>query len=278
MGHGTYRNVTHGAVHGAKHGGALTIGGAFPVAGVTLDALGNKHFPANATEWNLLLTAAGIGSGGSNLPSLLWNCQEVSGNLADSIGTFTGTASGATFTYQASTGYTRKGLTLAGTTATVANTDAGLPDLSTTSALVLTVEFTPSSAGSVRNHVQLTPTIASRAALSMNATSRILQESGATFGTGTINNGFSTVIPYALRVNRTSGQQTAFTALDKNTITIDAAVTGKALIAGGDSVIADPPGVQRLMYLVEWFGAAAEMTDAQIKTLLQTLGWSVSWT
>ena len=61
---------------------------------VTQDATSGKYIPQTAAEWTTLLAGSGIPN-----PSLLWRCQETSGTLADSIGSFTGTIPSGAPTY-----------------------------------------------------------------------------------------------------------------------------------------------------------------------------------
>jgi RHS repeat-associated protein len=71
--------------------------------GVTQDATSNWYVPANSTEWTNLLSGTGISN-----PSQLWLMQESSGNLSDSIGTATLTATGTVSYQQSVTGWSRK--------------------------------------------------------------------------------------------------------------------------------------------------------------------------
>src|SRR5262245_47294003 len=103
--------------YGAKYGGQYDVrrGAVYgpsskALSAVSRDATSNILVPANAAEWAQVLASAGISSGG---PSALWLFQEASGNPADSVGSFTLTASG-TPTYQAAvSGWTRKAITFA---------------------------------------------------------------------------------------------------------------------------------------------------------------------
>jgi RHS repeat-associated protein len=78
--------------------------------GVTRDATSQWFVPQSYTEWTNLLAGTGIPN-----PTNLWKCQEASGNLADSIGTATLTATnvGGMAYAQGVTGWTRKAVTLA---------------------------------------------------------------------------------------------------------------------------------------------------------------------
>jgi RHS repeat-associated protein len=78
--------------------------------GVTRDATSQWFVPQSSTEWTNLLVGTGIPN-----PTNLWKVQETSGNLTDSIGTATLTASGLTSCRayaQTVAGWSRKAVTL----------------------------------------------------------------------------------------------------------------------------------------------------------------------
>lgn len=70
---------------------------------VTKDATSGKWIPQSSSEYTSLLSGTGIGN-----PSLLWLCQELASSLADSIGSFTGTASGSPTYQNAVSGWSQK--------------------------------------------------------------------------------------------------------------------------------------------------------------------------
>ena len=77
--------------------------------GVTRDATSHWFVPQDSTEWTALLEGTGIPN-----PTNLWQCQESSGNLADSIGTATLTAhnNGGMSYAQSVSGWSRKAVKL----------------------------------------------------------------------------------------------------------------------------------------------------------------------
>ena len=78
--------------------------------------------------------------------------------------------------------------------------------------------------------------------------------------------------PYVLKVDRTNLANTGYTGSDKLSVAFQAALTGKTVVVGN----ANAPVVQT-MYVAVFFGAAAELSDAQVKTLLTGLGWTIPW-
>ncbi len=241
--------------------------GAAGMAGVTRDATSNIYVPANLAEWNTTLSVAGISSGP---PSLLWRLQEASGNVADAIGSFTGTLVGTGATYQQTVaGWATKGIALAdAATGTFVNSDAGLPDLSAAS--MMTIAYAIASAPGANEVLYRIGTTTSRilirtSTVRTQGTSGVNSVTGAAVPTGSAR-------PYVIRSNKTAS--TAMICTDQeNLAPTFGAVTGKT-IGISDGSFAVP--ATHLM-LVSFFGAAAEMSDAQVKTLLQTLGWTILW-
>lgn len=244
---------------------ALTPG----LAGVTRDATSGIYCPANTTEWATVLSAAGITSGG---PSALHLMQDASGNPADAIGAFPLTASGTGITYaQPITGWSRLGITFNdGGTGAFTSTDAALPDISTTSLLVL--GYLKTSVSAANRSVAGLGTTRVEAILQSTGAPRLLSGANSAVGTG---NTVGQVRPWAIRHNKTASTDVLFTDQEKVTPTFSALTTGKQIQVGQGSTTHGP--VQHA-YIVWFFGAAAELTDAQLKTLLQTLGWTIAWT
>lgn len=245
------------------------------MASVSRDAASGIYCPANAAEWATTLSVAGILSGG---PSLLWALQEAAGNVADSIGAFTGTASGTLVYQSAVAGWTRKGiLTTTGVAGLIQSVAAGLPDLSTSNFLALTYVKFGANPATTRSVLQMGPTFATRGAVEHPATDvlRVFDTTNQS-ATGVVSPA-SLAKPLVLRVNRTATLVTGFSDVEKLSPTWDATLAGKGLSLGGDNVQTWFPGADSFMYLVGFFNAAAQLTDAQVKTLLQTLGWTVTW-
>ena len=261
-----------GVVVGPRIGVAVGVsedeiggGGADPLAGVTRDATSNKYAPANATEWAAVLAVAGISSGG---PSLLWNCQEASGNLADSIGTFTGTVTGTPIAYQqAVAGWSRFGISggEAGT-AVVESTAGTLPNPVTQAVLLLsyaTITATPAATRVMQVTGNANQTIAR-----FNTTPRLQGVSGGNVATGTVSP-VGGVRPYVTLYDVTNNR--VLVASDQEKLApVRAAMTGQRHRLAFDFV-------GSILYHAAFFAAAAELSDAQVKTLLQTLGFTIPW-
>lgn len=260
-------SVFHGLFIGNKYGpifgSSFTSGG---MAGVNQDVSSGKFTPSNLTQWNTTMAAAGIGSGS---PSLLWLCQEPSGNLTDSIGTFTGTVTGTPVTYNSAVaGWTRTGILGADAGTGVAeNTAAGLPDPATQSVLLLTYAIITAAPAAIRV-MQVTGN-ANQTIARFNTTPRLQGVSGGSVVTGTANP-LGSVRPYITMYDITNNRVVVASDQEKLIVT-RAAMTGKR-----HRLAFNFTGT--ILYHAAWFGAAAELSDAQLKTLLQTLNWSIPWT
>jgi len=273
---GSRTGLRCGVVGGSRNGsGVDELGGGAsnPMAGVAQDATSGKYMPASSAQWTTTMAAAGIGSGN---PSLLWLGQEASGNLADSIGAFAGTAN-ITAYQQAVAGWAAKAFTLgAGAIANVVTTSASLPDISTTSCLMLGYVLFPASASTNLSVVTMGTTFGAQAFANLNATPKLVGGADPNTVAGTANP-FGGVHPLVVQVNRGGSAAVICTEQEKLTPTLAANPAGKKLWLGGDSSQTWAAAGTGHLYTAAFFGTAAELSVAQLRTLLQTLGWSVAW-
>lgn len=242
-------------------------------AAVSADATSGILVPANATEWAAVMAAAGIGSGG---PSALWLLQEASGNAADSIGSFTltATAGSPALAYQQTvTGWSRKGIGPSGDNSDgkLSSTSTSLPDLDTSSALLLTYTILEATPGASREFTCLAPSF--RMAARLTTTPRLQGNNSVNVATGSADP-TGQVRPYVLQVDLANSVTALYDDAEKVIPTYSTTPSGKRVTLGGLGLNA--PQCKHL-YAALFIGTAAEMTAAQIKTLLQTLGWTVSW-
>jgi hypothetical protein len=212
------------------------------------------------------MLVAGIGSGG---PGLLWLCQDASGNLADSIDSLPGTVSGAPISYQqAIAGWSRFGISGGDAgTAIADSSSASLPDPATAATLIISYAIVTAAPAAIRQ-VDLIGT-ANVATTRISTTPRFQGVSGGSVITGA-SDPTGSVRPYVLLDDPVAARSATYTDQEK-LVPTRAATTGKRsrfnLSFAGS-----------LLYRVQFNGSAAQLTDAQIKTLLQTLGWTIPWT
>lgn len=271
------RTGSKGVVTGSKVGSSTddeSGGTVDPLAGVTRDAASGKYFPASAAEWDIVLSVAGVSSGG---PSALWLCQEASGNLADTIGAFTLTAGGAAATYQqAITGYTRKGIALAdGATSAFTSSSLSLPSLLTQSQLVLAVIRLPVAIpGTGRAFVSVGSTGTRLSAQVLATTGKYRAQSAANAADGAASICDGTVHPVVIRHNRTASEADGYTDVEKLQPTFGATTAGQEIKLGNSLLFAS---ASAYLYACSFHLGSAELSDAQVKAILQVLGWTVAW-
>jgi hypothetical protein len=268
MAHGAIRTTRHGIKRPAKHGGALTLATTGSMASVTLDAGANKYVPSSAAEWTTTLSVAGIASGG---PSNLYLCQEASGSLADSIGAAPLAQAGAGHLYaQSIAPWTRLGVrTIDGTVGQRWLNSTTSPNPNLVSTLWLAYIAFPAVAPAAARDL-----IANQASLDCRVTAAgkfNILNGASTSGTA---NPLAASHPIVIKHDITNSLFTGYTEQEKVVGTFAVNVSNPMLALGGQTTSAADAGY---VYVVEFSGAAAEMTDAQIKTLLQTLNWTVLW-
>lgn len=250
-------------------GGSTGSGG---IAGVTRDALSSVYSPASAGEWTILMSAAGVATGN---PSAVYLMQEASGNLADSVGTFTLTAAGTGLLYaQAIAGWTRLGIgTTSGATGVFANVDIGLPNILTNSLAIL-VYAMPTTLGVVRD-IAGGGAAATKICGQTSATSgfaRVLSVGNNAAGSVSMS---GTVHPWLVVCNRTASTATLYTDLEKISPTFGNTMAGQSITVGN---FINGGSTCRYLYGAAFFNAAAEFSSAQAKTILTTLGWpGIPW-
>lgn len=269
MAHGIIHGPKHGIVHGVKHNALLFGGG---IAGVSRDAASQKYVPATAAEWTTFMSAIGLATGN---PSFLWLCQEAAGNLAETIsGVASLTAANAPSYQQAVAGWTRLSVSCGdGTAKGFSSVDASLPDISVTSALLLAYASIDSIPAATHGITGLGAVTTSEArALATNIASA---HDGANNANGATDVGTGIIRPWALKHNVTGSASALYTDQDKVVPTFGGTATGKKTALMSTLVTTAPTHIN---YVVEFVGSAAELSDAQVKTLLQGLGWTIPWT
>lgn len=246
--------------------------GADPMAGVSRDATSGVYCPATAGEWTTTRSAAGLPAGN---PIALYLLQEASGNAADSIGAFTLTASGTLLAYQqAIAGWARKAITTtAGGTGKLQSVDVALPDISTTSMLLLGYART-TTIGTTRDVIGAGAAATRLASQAVATTGQARAICNGTLATGAIDSG-GVVRPWVSLIDRTGSRSALYTDAEKIVPAFGATAAGQSITLGNFSAGA---GTVAYLYLAVFSGAAAELSDAQVKTLLTTLGWAgIPW-
>lgn len=226
------------------------------------DATSGIYVPSSAAQYTAL---------GLTAPDALWLMQEASGNLADSIGAIP-LAPGGTVTYDnALAGWSRKFVGTSDGVAGYFNTmSASLPNPASASILVLLYANVTAIPAAIRQLLEMFTGPNGR--IRINTTPRTVLYLDPASATGTANP-VGAVRPYVFKYDFTNSLCSAYTDQEKLSVAFSAEV-GKSLLIGGSSV----PPTARYGYAASWFNAAAEMSDASVKSMLQTLGWTIPWT
>lgn len=236
-----------------------------------IDATSSKGVPASSASWSDFIAANGVPL---SAPSNLWLMQESSGNLTDSIGGLTLTASGTVSYQNAIPGWTRKGLgTTNGTAGKWGVASGSGPNPSTTSVAVLL-------------YVRIDNATAERGVLCFDDTTNdfvtvnvtaagLLRGYIDTAGTSSVGNyeGVAT-FPLLYVYDRTNSRARLYTSTEKVSPTYASVSADGAKFFGHTTV----PATSMYLYGCWWTGANAEWlsTDANAKEFLQDLGWTVS--
>lgn len=245
------------------------------MAGVAQDATSSKFLPATAGQWTTTLTFAGVTNTG---PSAIWLLQDASGNPADVLGAFPLTAAGTLAYQQTVTGWTAKGInTTAGSPGgTLISTAAGLPSINTNSALLLAyVQPQADITGASRTLMGLGTTFDNDCSLHYNVSDQMFCKGATNVATSGADTATGVVRPYVLKIDRTGGVIAGYSDAEKLAPAIGG--TGKRVLLGGANVQELFSMTASYVYAALFINTAAEISDADVKKILQALGWTVAW-
>jgi hypothetical protein len=263
---GTVVGVAAGVAVGVS---ADELGGgtANPMAGVTRDATSGIYRPSNATEWTTTLAVAGLGGGN---PTGLWLCQDASGDLADAIGSNPLVVSGAPAYRQSNTGWTTKSFNITATTVQAAILAAGVFNPAADSIAWLGYCCLTGTPGGNRNVLTLTNN-ATGIRVDHTVANKLQMTCGANTATSANTYTTSTIFPIAIVYNRTATSCKLYTELEELTVTYASVGDGNkgigAVQSTGDSTA-------HWNMLTAFSSTAAELSTANMRSLLQTLAWS----
>ncbi len=231
------------------------------------DATSGIRCPSNAYQWTTLL---------GYTPTSLWLCQEVSGNLADSVGAQTLTAANTPGYSAAISGWTRTAVTLANSTgqrfahATFANS-------ATVSLFVLAYAGYNSATVTAGNHMLVyggnNDCSVTNGDTGDERKVRYREGANITEGANTLTTG--QIYPVGLLRNITGTAARVYSDTEKLSPTYDV-TAGTVLALGCAAGTTSAP--MSYVYAVAWSGATAEMSDATIKAIYTALGWAPGWT
>lgn len=263
--------ITAGIKAGIRTGIKTGItGGTYVDGGVAADtdATSGKYVPSSAAQFAAL---------GLSAPVSIHLCQEAAGNLADSVGSLTLTANGSPTYQQPVSGWTRVavGFTQAANQRFGAAAGVG-PNPGTTSTLWLVYAAVVGAQGGNRDMFGPNITGSNFAKVQVTTTPRLrtnIVTGGIT--TGSSDPTATGLQPMLFKVDRTGGAAVLYTGQEKITGVYNAAIAESTVKGFGSSGGTSFGGL--IAYSAVWSGASAEVSDAQAKSLLQALGWTIPW-
>lgn len=255
----------HGVKHGVKHG---TTHGVSRTDLVT-DATSGKGVPLTQAEVNSALAAAGMSS---KTLAHSWGFQDLaSGDIAATVGTNL-TTTGTLDPQTARAGWTRKAMRYTATAGERSVLAAGVsPNPGTESVLwIYYVDFTAAAAANF-----LVATNSANPLRQMMTAAGLLRIHVNGVNTdGASDHAAGGVRPIVLLFDRTNSRAMLYSDLEKITGTYSAGVTDgtKGIGMAGASPLAGD-----VLWMLTFAGANAEWSDANVKSFLTALGWSIPW-
>jgi hypothetical protein len=236
----------------------------------TVDATSSKAIPQNATEMTALLAAAGL----SGTASSIWLAQEASGSLLDSVGSINLTVTGTLARQQAVAGWAADSTDFDEGVSEYAGVSGGAPNINTTSVLVLAYLDLGAQAAAQTNVMFL----GSDVSIEYTSAEKLsIGFFGASSGYAYTNGSFSgTVVPVVIQIDNTNQRLRLYTHKSRaSMIYATPSATNATYFYFGGLVYAAPP--MGLIYGAQFTGATAQLSDANVKSLLEEMGWTVEW-
>lgn len=241
---------------------------------VSRDATSLKRVPASVAEWNSLISYFGLSTAA---PDSIFLMQEASGNLADSGSAgLTLTANAAPLYAQAIAGWTRTAVGTADATANqrFRSLQTALPNVLTESMLVLGYVAVTNNPAAARGVIGIGLTQTEMRAVTSGGTTYLARcIGGGSTATSATESGVG-VRPCVVQIDRTASAQRFYSDQETLSPTFGGTQTGEGLDFG--ATVGSPPATARYLYAAAWFLSNAEMSSANVKAMLQALGWTVT--
>jgi hypothetical protein len=234
---------------------------------VDVDATSGKGVPSTAFQW--LMVGLTIDSA--------WLAQEASGNLAGyGPSAFTLTANGTPLYQQAVTGWTRTASAFNQVAAQRFGAAAGVgPNPASTSVLWFGYMVADTLPSAVRGMLNAGGNVGV-GLVNGSGNLRLYVNAVTVDDSTTLPPTDNLVHPIVVKVDNTGSAAVLYTDEAKTVGTYAAATDGTKGFGGG-IFSASPPALSGVLLGAVASGANAELTDAQIKTILENLHWSPPW-
>lgn len=234
-----------------------------------VDATSGKGWPISAAEWSDFISDIGQTF---SAPDHMWLFQELSGTLADSIDARDLTVAGSPLYAQTVTGWATKAVTASGLAANQTANNTTFGNANANSLLLL---MYAEIAQPVLTHTRAFLGAASGNDFQGLAASNAMRlRTGANIANGTLSH-VGQVRPYVLRWDRSgAGANVLYSDIEKVSVTF-ASFSGTELRFTFGTA-ADVTANTKVLRAAAWEGTSAELTEAEIKAMLQGLNWSIS--
>lgn len=238
------------------------------------DATSNIFCPLTQNGWNAVFAKAGVSS---KTLGFSWGLQDASGSPAATVGSTALTAYGTPAYQTAVTGWDRDGITLDTSVAKgIGLATATGPNAGTSSVLWMGYMRLTGAAGATRTFLAAGNAGTNNCRLQILQTSGLLRVQCASVNADSPTNHADGVVRcYVLKYDRTGSTVLGYSNLERVPGTYSAAVTDNTKGCPSSTTLPGVPG--DYMYLVAFSGAHAEWTEADVKAVMQALGWTVSW-
>lgn len=238
---------------------------------VTKDATSGIRIPQSSTEWTNFIAYHGLAAG---VPSRLWLLQDASGNPAAAIGADSLTANNTPNYQQSETGWTAKSIGLdAGTADRIVLASGTGPDPATTSQMWFGLISFPAIPGATRVAFGINNNSATLGCHILHmTTSGFIQLRVLALTTDGTSNHSAGIHPVIVQYDRTNSLARVLSDLEIVTGTYSTLV-----VDGNKGLGSNSSANVKCLYMAQWQSAAAELSQANIKSLLQVLGWTIPW-
>jgi hypothetical protein len=234
------------------------------------DPLSMKAVPASSAEWTQLVQAYQVGL---PVPDHLWLMQETAGALGDSIGSVMLTPQNSPSYANPVAGWTRSAVGTQNTLGNQGFISSAAGNLNGTSHLLLVYGALVAPPSSDRSLAGIGAGFDHRYIAITNAPAFQAAGAGVVATTGTLPPG-TTVHPLVLVVNAAASTYTVYTDQEKLATTWTPTSGSGGLVMIGNAIVGT--AAARYLYGALWAGPEAQVDDAMVKRLLQSMGWTVS--
>lgn len=210
-------------------------------------------------------------------PTHSYTCQEASGNLIDQIGAVNLVANATPLYQQSVSGWTRKGVGFNETLNQRFSVGAGVGPNPTLTPIAMLCYFTHRTPSTMRNILTISDAGGSARSCMLGGITGLLRtQCAATTNDGIVDHRDGAVHAGLLTYDAVGTNTNRYTDLEKDNGTFAVGVLDGVKGIGALSALNSHIGEILALWIFD--GVDAQFTDAQAKSMLQSLGWIIPWT